>query len=405
MSRALRRAVEDSFGDALELLKNLVRTPSVCGEEEECVKLAKDAFSGLDLHVSEMPIPDSIGADPLYSPPPSSREYERRPNLVVSMGDGGPALVLNAHLDTVPPQDWKEAFEPCERAGRLFGRGTCDAKGQVAAAFLAMKAICESGASPRGRVELQLVVEEETGGNGTLALLRRGGRMRGAVVLEPTSLDVCPAHRGCFWFRARTRGEEGHMGVPVASPGANELALELGTHLREFERLLVERAKKHPLFSGYERPVQVNLGVLCGGEWPATRARECRIEGGVGFAPPQRVEEVFQETLRFVAARASNELSGRYEIELGGLRNEAMETPLESAVVEELLRSARLSGLTPAVRGLTASCDARLFQEVAGVPVVIFGPGRVEDAHSPHESVGLEELKACALALAHLISG
>lgn len=408
MSQALRRAVERSFGEATEFLRRLIATPSLCGEEEECVELAKEAFSGLGLEVSEIAVPDSIMSDPLYSPPPSRRPYERRPNLVVSIGEGSPVLAINTHLDTVPPQGWKEAFEPRERGGRLYGRGACDAKGQIAAAYLALKAVCESGAAPRARVELQLVVEEETGGNGTLALLRetgRGGAWRGAVVLEPTSLDVCPAHRGCFWFRARTLGEGGHMGAPGGPPGANELAVELGTLLREFERVLVERAKKHPLFSGYERPVQVNLGVLRGGEWPATRARECLMEGGVGFAPPQRLDEVFEEMLRFVAARASDELSGNYELEMGGLRNEAMETPVASAVVERLRAAARASGQSPELRGLTASCDARLFQEVGGVPVVVFGAGSMEDAHSPRESVALDELKGCALVLAHLISG
>lgn len=408
MRPELRRAVDARLGDAVGFLRRLIATPSACGEEDACVEAAKDAFSGLGLEVMERTVPESILSDPLYSPPPSRRPYGTRPNLVVSIGEGSPVLAINTHLDTVPSQGWKEAFEPRERAGRIYGRGACDAKGQVAAAYLALKAVCESGTAPRGRVELELVVEEETGGNGTLALLRDGRRGRetgGAVVLEPTSLDVCPAHRGCFWFRARTRGEGGHMGTPDRLPGANELAVELGTLLRQFENVLVERAKKHPLFSGYERPVQVNLGLLCGGDWPATRARECLMEGGVGFAPPQRVGEVFEEMLRFVAARASNELSGRYELELGALRNEAMETPAASAVVERLLGAARASGQSPELRGLTASCDARLFQEIAGVPVVVFGAGRMEDAHSPRESVGTDELGDCALVLAHLISG
>ena len=83
-----------------------------------------------------------------------------------------------------------------------------------------------------------------------------------------------------------------------------------------------------------------------------------------------------------------------YRIELGTLRNEAMETPRDSDVVEDLLRAARRCGLAPSLRGMTASCDARLFQLVAGAPVVIFGAGRIRDAHSPRESVPMARCRS-----------
>ena len=114
--------------------------------------------------------------------------------------DAGPALVLNGHVDVVPPGDLERwttpPFEMDVRGGRVYGRGVLDMKGPLVAGLAGVRAIFDSGAALRGSLLIQSVIAEEDGGLGTLASVLRGHVGDGAIVLEPTRLEVATARRG-----------------------------------------------------------------------------------------------------------------------------------------------------------------------------------------------------------------
>ena len=124
-----------------------------------------------------------------------------RANVIASWGRGEPSLILNSHMDTVAPGDpagWQSPPLAAEiRDGRLYGRGSADAKGPLAAMIVAFESIRRSHPRLQGRLILTAVAYEEESGLGTQAEVAAGARADAAIVGEPTNLQVCVAHREC----------------------------------------------------------------------------------------------------------------------------------------------------------------------------------------------------------------
>ena len=130
-------------------------------------------------------------------------------------GEGkGRSLILNGHVDTVPPGDttlWKHNPFGGEIEGdRIFGRGSVDMKGGISAMIMAVKFIKEAKIRLKGDIILQCVVDEEGGGNGTLACVDRGYKADAAIVTEPTNLKIMIAHRGAMHLRVKVKGKSTH---------------------------------------------------------------------------------------------------------------------------------------------------------------------------------------------------
>ena len=199
--RVLAHLVE---ADLVELTSELVRFPSFDGDESRVQNHIAD-------YIREMGCePDvwDIDFSALREHPGFSMEIDRAEGLGVvgTTGRGeGPTLILNGHVDVVPAgplELWSSPpFEPVRVDGRLQGRGALDMKGGLACGLVAMKAIRDAGVELDGLLHVAPVIGEEDGGVGTLALIERGYRADGAVVMEPTRLQVVTAQAGCHNFR------------------------------------------------------------------------------------------------------------------------------------------------------------------------------------------------------------
>lgn len=195
-------SVDWRHGDPVDLLKAMVRFPS------------------LSLH--ETPLVDwletSVRATGLL-------DVERYgDNLVFSLGEGHPWLFFNSHTDVVPPSPSHigDPFEPVVRDGRLYGRGSVDAKGSGTAMLRALVELAADGYKPDGRISVALTVCEETAGhNNGMHHLRHhvGLRPDAAVVGEPTGLAPCIAQKGLLVLTLHTSGESGHA-ARVTGPNA-----------------------------------------------------------------------------------------------------------------------------------------------------------------------------------------
>ena len=182
-----------------------------------------DQFSRLELGIEKVELSNTLLSDPDYSDPVLNLKYDGRFNLrIVRAGlGGGKTLLLNTHTDVVPPSEGMiDPYAGRKENGIVYGRGACDAKGQVATIFLVLKALETLGVQLAGNVITHLVVEEENGGNGTLAMTRRSECADGCIVMEPSDGRLFTSIRGAVWFRLVLKGKAGHSGQAAGTRSA-----------------------------------------------------------------------------------------------------------------------------------------------------------------------------------------
>lgn len=394
-----------SRGDwARDLLCRLIAFPSTTGTEGGVQEYLYDFLSRAGFPVRLSPIDESIVDDPDYTPVPGHESYRGRPNVLVDLAGagGGRSAILNSHTDVVPGPDGM--FEARSENGVVHGRGACDAKGQVVTILLALSALKELGVRLKGDVEAQFVIEEEAGGNGSLAAIAGGRRADAAVVLEPTGLGVRPANRGAAWFKLTVSGRSVHMGRYREGVNAFDEMLGLVPVLKEYEASLREASKGYPGFPDDPSPVVVNIGRVRGGDWPSTVPAECVVEGGIAFLPNRTARRIEEEVRALIEAKATPWAREHARFELAGLRNEAFETPAGDPAVRSFHRAAEsLLGPRP-LEGWVASCDARLFFHRGGMPTLVFGAGDLGQAHALDERIEMDDILRAAEVLATFLA-
>ncbi len=389
-------AIDASLNDVLDLLCELIAIPSLPGQEAHVRQRLQDWADAAGLPWRPVSAPDGLMDDPWATQIPDHPGYADQYNLVMDAPSSriGRSLVLNTHMDTVAGD-----MNPVRDGEWIAGRGACDAKGQIVTALLVPLVLHRLGVRLQGRLSVQCVFEEEAGGNGTLALLRQGEIADAAIVLEPTSLTMHPANRGAVWYRIEAEGRAAHMGKWWDGINAiSEMSLVLNA-LNEFETHLRRVFAGHPLFPHHPSPVVVNYGCIRGGEWPASVADQCVLEGGVAFLPDWSCQQVVDQMDQWLTHALPESVRKRVRLSAGRLRNEPYATPLDAPVVGCFADASH--GILPdlPLSGWIASCDARLFHHVAGMPVLTFGPGDLADAHSAQERIRIQDIRSAARVL------
>lgn len=391
--------------DAKRFLMELIEFESTPGREGPAIEHCRQWYAGVCPDCTVEVIEETIKLDPEYSHADPPLNYDGRGSLAALRKGtgGGHSVILQSHADVVPAADWPDAFTPREDGGYVIGRGACDAKGQVAAIWLAMAALDEMGAELAGDVQAQIVVEEEPGGNGALDLIRKGYRADAAVVMESTNLNIHPANRGAIWFRIEVEGLPAHMGRKHEGVSAIDLACRVIEALYEYEKRIVADSRGYPGFERYESPVQVNIGLLRAGEWPSMVAGNAVIEGGVGFLPNRSMEQVKTEIREAIDSIPDQWLKSHYTLTFPRLHNDSYETDYSHPAVLALASACRSSGVNSGVFGWNVSCDARLYARLGGMPTVVFGPGDFAQAHSRGERIDFGEVAKAAEILVRFV--
>jgi acetylornithine deacetylase len=412
LAKTIRGAVQARREDAVSLLQELVRVPSVTGEEAGVGAVVGRAFSerGLDVDTWEAtreetePYRDHVG---------EQNSYENRPNIVgTRRGTGdGRSILLNAHTDTVDPGDpaaWKgDPLSGYLEGDLLYGRGSCDMKGGLVTHLVALDALSDLGLGLRGDVTVAATVGEENGGLGALSTVLRGYRADAAIITEPTRLALVPAQGGSLIFRLKIPGRSAHAAVRDEGVSALEKFVPIFENLRELEQ---ERngVLSHPLYDAVSNKVPINIGVVRAGNWASTVPESLIAEGRVGLIPGEEVDpfkDLVAQRIATVAERDPWLREHPPELEwFGGQFTPAEvepDAPICTAVKEA---HERVTGEAPAVEGVPYGADMRLFIHFGGMPCVMYGAGDVNVAHAPDEHISITELLTATSTVACLLA-
>jgi len=288
---------------------------------------------------------------------------------------GGRTLMLNAHLDTVGLGGPDGGLEPRIDGRRMYGRGSYDMKGSLAAIMSVAVAAKELGLS--GDLVITAVADEEAlsiGAERVAETLTADA----AIVTEPTDMCLAIAHRGFVWLELETRGRAAHGSRYDLGIDANALMGPSLARLGELDRKLGENGRRHPLLGR----ASTHAALVEGGTEPSTYAARCVAKVERRTLPGETVAFVEEQMREIAGAATVTTVFSR----------EPLETPRDVAIVDVLLgNAAGVLSVAPEIVGVPFWTDAAVFA-AAGIPTVVFGPGG-EGAHEQTEWVELDDVE------------
>ena len=377
---------------AAEMLSRLVACPSVnpVGAAPAGPTFGEGAMAGLLASILS-----AWGAE--------TRQREIAPgrfNFVASFPGAGPRrLMLEAHSDTVSVEGMTVApFESVVRDGRLYGRGSCDAKGPMAAMLLAIRSVIGGGAKLPATLHFVSTADEEIGATGAKRLAAEGFRVDAAVVGEPTDLAIIHAHKGASRLRITTRGRAAHSSDPSA--GVNAIA-RMARVVEAIEGAMAEQlaARPHPVLG----PPTVSVGRIRGGTQVNVVPDRCEIDVDRRTLPGETSAGVVAEFRALLDGLRAGDPHLAYDIEESQWWPAFEEDP--GGPVARLVASAAAKVLGRAEwRGAPWTSNAGIFR-AAGIPCVLFGPGSVRQAHTAGEFIELAEVVKAARVYEEIIRG
>ena len=371
---------EARAGDPIAIARLLVSTPSVNP------MLESDGAG--ELHIAEV-------AAELLDDWGLTTEFQEvspgRVNVIARLKGNGPTLMLNGHLDTVGVRGMTVSPFAGDLVGsRIVGRGACDMKGGLASLLAAAARLAEKG--PRPNLLVALTADEEHESLGMAEFINTGPKADFAIVCEPTSLAVMPAHKGFIWVTAMFQGRAAHGSrFELGIDAIRHAALYISA-LDRYEKQL-EMKVPHPLLEHGS----LHVGTIVGGTAPSVYPGQCEVQLECRTLPGEKGEDIIsclRDILHEVAAEEPT-LDGFLEMTL---ERPGTEVATNSGLVRGLLEAGQAHNVLPRVEGMTAWVDAAFLNQ-AGIPAVCFGPGSMDQAHTDDEWIEMDEIIRCASVL------
>ncbi len=340
------------------------------------------------------------------------RDLSNMPVLVGRLGGKGQgkSLILNGHYDVVPAgiiENWKhDPFKGEIEGNKIFGRGTNDMKGGIAAMIQATKIVLKSGVELKGDLIVQTVPEEEATCMGTLACCQKGYTADAAIIPEPTDMKVLVAVRGNLYGKITVLGRAGHAEMPQphwTDGGAVNAISKASKIIEALEELTEEWRTRPNTQHKYLSPDAIIPTVIHGGEWPVTYPEKVEIQFGTMFVPntKNKLEEI-EEKLKSVANNDSWLKAHPPILEVLDEWIYGAEVDENEPIVklgQEVLKDL---GIEPALRGYGTLTDCVHLVNCSKIPTISIGPD-IKTAHMADEYVEIEQLidttKALALAI------
>jgi acetylornithine deacetylase/succinyl-diaminopimelate desuccinylase family protein len=311
-------------------------------------------------------------------------EGERRNVLAWVPGSGDDKLLFVAHMDTVPVQGWsRNPVEPAIIQNRLYGRGACDTKASLVGMLLALGSIKRE--RPRATIVVAGSVDEEHRKKGARALAQIKPLFTGAVIGEPTDLEVVVAHKGSVRWQIETIGRAAHTSMP--ENGENAIAA-MAEVLLALKKLGDDLRTRPTQLTGAP---SLTVSLIEGGTDICTVPPRCVISIDRRLVPGETAATALQQ----VETTLSSVMSKHANIVARSILAAAEDPPVSgvaSTHLAEVVRRAcgRYAG-TGEFKGVPYGTDASQLS-AAGIPCIIVGPGSIEQAHTVDEFVDLSQL-------------
>ncbi|WCN37549.1 peptidase [Aneurinibacillus uraniidurans] len=406
MQERIRAWMHEHTEEAVQFLSALVQEASLSGQEAEAQRQVADKLATLGLTVDTWePGGEELIRHPYFCSP--RQLFSGSPNVVgVWKGTGGGrSLILNGHVDVVPPGDtsrWTDdPYSGKVADGRVYGRGTTDMKGGNVSLLLAIQCLKELGVQLKGDVIFQSVIEEESGGAGTLATVLRGYTADAAIIPEPTGMKIFPKQQGSMWFRIRVRGWAAHGGTRYEGVSAIEKSLLVIEAVRSLEQKRNETIND-PLYAATPIPIPINIGKISGGDWPSSVPDLVVLEGRMGVAPEEELDAA-RRCLADALMRIEDDWlrDSPPELEWFGAQWVPSSLETEHELMNCLVDAYRnVTKEEPVVEAAPWGTDGGLLAKVGGTPAVVFGPGTTALAHYPDEHIEIARMMTCAEVIA-----
>jgi acetylornithine deacetylase len=366
--------------DVVELLEDLVRTPSV----NPALSPDGTGEAGIAAFVADWSGRNGLLADIID-------DGDGRPSVIVRSAppkEGAPRLLLCGHLDTVGFGAMADPLEPRTEGDRLYGRGAYDMKAGLAAALIACREAARDGSG--AEVVVAAVADEE---HGSLGVQRVIGTLQAdaAIVTEPTEMEIGIAHRGFVWTEIDVAGVAAHGSRPHLGIDAIAKAGALLTGLERLNTALAGNA--HPLLG----PSTVHASLIEGGQEASTIPERCLVTIEHRTIPGQTVADVEEGIRRLL--RECSEADEKFSAQARTtMHRPAMETPADHPVVHALQQAnSKMRGSATSVVGMSYWADSA-FISAHGIPTILFGPGG-EGAHADVEWASITDTVDCARIL------
>ncbi len=400
---------------AVEFLRTLVTMPSVTGDEGPIQNHLSGYLDKMGLEIDMW----DMDADEIQKHPSAAvvtESYVGRPNIVATRKGvgGGRSLLLNGHTDVIPAgprESWTDdPWAAAIRNNRIYGRGSSDMKSGVSCQILAVQYIEEAGIKLKGDVLVNLVVDEEVSGHGTLDTVLRGYKADAAISGETSTLAVQPACIGRIWFQILVHGKK--AGIQQRYNGVN--AIDLGYKIKvAVDELEKQRLKtvSHPLYPNILDTLPCLIGSFESGSFPSAFPDMCLLKGSIATVPGEDHNGVKQSFLDHIAKVAAEDPWMKdhppeitFGNKFGGLDAEAADIPTDHPIVTTLVDSFKdVTGRDPEISGRQGAADTRFLINNGDTPTVIFGPGPTAVMHANDEYVDIDDymtaIKVYALSI------
>jgi acetylornithine deacetylase len=403
--------IDASKDHAIKFLQDMVAIPSVTGDEAAIQKHMNTCLKKIGLEVDMWETDwEALKKHPGYRP--VDRGYENRPNIVATLKGtgGGRSLLLNGHTDVIPvgngegwgDDPWSAKIEN----GRIYGRGSCDMKSGVASHVLAVQYLKELGLTPKGDVMINIVIDEEVSGHGTLDTVIRGYKADGGISGETSDLFVQPACIGRIWFQIDVQGKPAGIQQRYQGVSAIELGNKIVKAVQELEDKRVATIK-HGLYPSAIDSLPCIIGSFQAGNYPSAFPASAVLRGSIGTVPSEDHEGVKQSLVKKIAETAAKDPWMKDHppvVKFVGYDAEASEIPVEHPIVETVSKAyTEVTGKKPTISGRQGAADTRFLNKYANTPTVIFGPGSTAIMHANDEYVSIEDyiiaIKVMALSI------
>lgn len=408
-------------GELIELTRDLVKFPTVNPPGEAYTPCAE--FVGNLLARSGFEIQYVRGE----GTPGDTNRYPRT-NVIARIEGSrpGPVVHFNSHIDVVPAgEGWSvDPFAAIVRDGKVYGRGTCDMKGGMAASIIATQAYLALNPDFPGAIEISGTVDEESGGYGGVAYLAERGffskpRVDHVIIPEPLNKDrVCLGHRGVWWAEIETKGEVAHGSMPFLGDCAIR---HMGAVIESFENKLFPALDKKqtamPIVPPGAKRSTMNINAIHGGQTddysglPSANVPDsCKMTIDRRFLIEEDMSEVKQEIIDILEEIRASRDNFEYAVKdimqvLPTMVDK--DTPVALAVADGIRE---VFGREPEYVISPGTYDQKHITRIGHLQdCIAYGPGILDLAHRPDEFVVIEDMvesaRVMALALSYLLEG